>query len=149
MDDQDTSRFEFVTKKTSDSHQFFRAKRSRNRLAASVFVGAAASLSAIATVALGASKMMGAEWLALAALIAIASGLATITGASEILLANRKLWHINNTALAALDGQQLNLDYRKTDQQLLTTAEIDRFYQRFKKILGEADKAWVETFTPK
>lgn len=67
----------------------------------------------------------------------------------EVLLANRKLWHINNTALAALEELQLDLDYRKTDQQPLTTGEIDAFYQRYKKILSETDKAWVETFTPK
>jgi len=91
--------------------------------------------------------MTGAEWLALAALIA--SGLATITGALEVLLANRKLWHINNTTLAALDELQLDVDYRKTDPQPLTTAEIDALYQRYKKILVDTDKAWVETFTPK
>ena len=50
MNDHNTSRFEFVTKRRAKAASFFARNRTVIGLATSVFVGAAASLSAIATV---------------------------------------------------------------------------------------------------
>ena len=76
----------------------------------------------------------------------MASGLATIVAALQALLAHRRLWHINNVAMAALDKLQRDLDYRHTDPSPIQKPEIDEFYDRYDRVIEEADQAWIQTY---
>jgi hypothetical protein len=126
---------------------FFRRKRNYNRVVTSLFLACGVSLSAIATIALGASRMTQAPWLEVVALIA--SGLATVFAALEALFAHRRLWSINNIALAELEKLKRDLEYRRADAKPIQPAEVDQFYGRLSKTLDGADSSWIAVYSTK
>src|SRR5215213_5188045 len=113
---------EYVINKVQEEINFFRKKRNYNRAMSLLFVSAAAVLSALATVSLGASKMLNQPWLEVVALIA--TGLATVIGAIATLISHRKLWHINNVALAALSKLQWDIEFRIANEKPIEESEI-------------------------
>ena len=83
--------------------------------------------------------MTQATWLAVVALIA--SGLATMVVALEALFAHRRLWSINNIALAELEKLKRDLEYRRAD--------VDQFYGKLSKSLDDADRSWISVYASK
>lgn len=139
------AQLDFVIAEVEREIGYFRWKRNYNRTMALVFICAAAVLSALATVSLGASKMLNRPGLEVVALVA--TGLATVIGAVAAVMSHRKLWHINNVALAALSKLQWDIQYRvANEQQTIYQSEIDGFYSRFMGIIEEADKSWIATY---
>ena len=135
---------EYVSKQVKREINFFRKKRNYNRAMSLLFVCAAAVLSALATVSLGASKMLNRSWLEVVALVS--TGLATVIGAIAALLSHRKLWHINNVALAALSKLQWDIEFRVANEKPIEESEIAGFYKRFIGIIEDADNSWVDTY---
>src|SRR5258708_4606669 len=111
MDAETNRQLAFIVDELEKSLGFFYRKRNYNRIVTSLFIAGGASLSAIATIALGASRMTQVTWLAVVALVA--SGLATVVVALEALFAHRRLWSINNVALAELEKLKRDLEYRR------------------------------------
>jgi hypothetical protein len=126
------------------SRQFFERKRNQNRSRVLGFGLATVSLSAVATVAIGATKLLSMDSLQVVALIATAS--ATIVGVWENVFAYRKLWNLNNIALAGLDGLQRRMDYRMSSDQPVTEAEADAFFKEYDQLIASVDKSWIETY---
>ena|ERR1700749_5350690 len=139
------NQLEYVTKEVKDSRDFFWGKRNYNRRLTVLFISLASILSAVATVSLGAAKMVGVQGLEVVALVG--SGLATVIGAIEALLSHRRLWHINNVAMAGLDKLQRDIDFRKADSKPIEDAEVKECYARYGKIIEEADSSWVSTYS--
>ena len=131
----------YVSEKVDEQIKYFRSKRRYNRAFTVTFVGASASLSMVATVAIGMSKSLENPRLTIIALIA--SGLSTVVGAWEALLANRKQWTINNVALAPLYELQRSIEYRTLNSREIEQAEIDKFFARFEEITGAAYNQWA------
>src|SRR5260370_41325369 len=109
-----------------------------------LFVCAAAVLSALATVSLGASKMLNKPWLEVVALVS--TGLATVIGAIAALISHRKLWHINNVALAALDKLKWDIEFRLANETPMQEPEIAGFYARFIEVIDDANNSWIVTY---
>lgn len=91
--------------------------------------------------------MTQATWLAVVALIA--SGLATMVVALEALFAHRRLWSINNIALAELEKLKRDLEYRRADAKPIQQAEVDQFYGKLSKSLDDADRSWISVYASK
>src|SRR5258708_32471348 len=85
MDAETNRQLAFIVDELEKSLEFFRRKRNYNRIVTSLFIASGASLSAIATIALGASRLTQVTWLALLALTA--SRLATVVAPLETLSA--------------------------------------------------------------
>lgn len=138
----------FVERQISSKISSFKTSSSYNRHKAFLFTIASASLSAIATVAIGASKTLEINWLAMVALLA--SGAATVVGAWESLFANRRLWVVDGAILAALNRLKDDIDFRKSDEsRQLAQDEVEEFYSRYKNIVDESEKAWASIFSGK
>jgi hypothetical protein len=125
----------------------FSRRRNYNRARVLWFSLASTSLSALATVAIGATKMLSLEWLQIVALVATA--VATVVGVWESVFAYRKLWSINNVAMAELDRIKRLIDYRTTASGSVTDVEVDEFFKQFDQVMTNADQAWVATYTIK
>lgn len=136
---------DFVIGEVAREIIFFRKKRNYNRTMSLLFICSAAVLSALATVALGASKMVNRPGLEVIALIS--TGLATVIGGIAAVMSHRKLWHINNVALAALSKLEWDIQFRlANEKQTIYQAEVEDFYTRFIEIIEQADKSWVATY---
>src|SRR5258708_2820934 len=128
MDAETNRQLAFLVGELEKSLGFFNRKRNYTRVVTSFFIAAGASLSAIATIALGASRMTQVTWLAVVALVA--SGLATVVVALEALFAHRRLWSINNVALAELEKLKRDLEYRRADPQTAQPVGGQQSYRR-------------------
>ena len=137
------SKLDHVRPKVDEEIAAFKWRRTHNRARVLWLSLASASLSALATLAIGATKMLSLEWLQLVALVATAA--ATVVGVSESVFPYRKLWSINNGALADLDRIKRLIDYRTTASEI-TEAEVDEFFKQFDQIMTNADQAWVDTY---
>jgi len=138
------------TEQQIDQHiGFYTGRRNYNRRMASVSAGLSATLAAITTIAVGAAKMFGPGWIGatgLPLLALITSGMASVLAAWTALFANRKLWVINNTTLAALYELQSDIAFRKKDTKTdIAAQEVNDFYGRLKKIISEAESALKAT----
>jgi len=91
--------------------------------------------------------MLSLEWLQLVALVA--SAVATVVGVWESVFAYRKLWSINNVAMADLDRIKRLIDYRMTVAESVTEVEVDEFFKQFDQVMTNVDQAWVETYRSK
>jgi hypothetical protein len=141
------SKLDHVRQEVDGARDAFSRRRTYNRARVLWLSLASTSLSALATVAIGATKMLSLEWLQLVALVATAA--ATVVGVWESVFAYRKLWSINNVAMADLDRIKRLIDYRMTASESVTDAEVDEFFKQFDQIIANADKAWVDTYTSK
>jgi hypothetical protein len=141
------SKLDHVRQQVDNSRKFFYGKRNENRTRVLWLSVATVSLSAIATVAIGATKMLGQEWLQMVALVATAA--ATVVGVWETVFAYRKLWNLNNMALADLDRLQRNIDYKTADGAPVPDAEVDAFFAEYDRIITSIDQAWVGTYSGK
>jgi hypothetical protein len=141
------SKLDHVRHEVDRARAFFSRTRDHNRARVLWFGLASASLSALATVAIGATKMLSLEWLQLVALVATA--VATVVAVGESVFAYRKLWSINNAAMADLDRLKRSIDYRTTASEDVTEVEVDEFFKQFDQIMTSADQAWVETYSSK
>ena len=59
------------------------------------------------------------------------------------LLSYRKLWHINNVALAGFDHLQRDIDFRLANGEPVDEDETKAFYSRLTKIIQDADSSWI------
>jgi hypothetical protein len=142
------SKLDYILAETSSQISFFTKKRNENRTRVLGFGVASASLSAIATVAIGATKFLSLEWLPLVALVATA--IATVIAIWETVFAYRRLWAINNTALAALYKLKRTIDYTLAENgKQIPEAQMDQFFQELDTIITEADAEWVKTYAVK
>ena len=91
--------------------------------------------------------MLSLEWRQLVALVATAA--ATVVGVWESVFAYRKLWSINNIAMADLDRIKRLIDYRTVASESVAEAAVDAFFNQFDQIMKNADQAWVDTYTSK
>lgn len=141
------SKLEHVRQEVSRETDFFRKKRNYNRARVLWLSIASASLSALATASIGATKMLSLEWLQVVALLA--TSVATIVGVWESVFAYRKLWNLNNLAMADLGRLKRLIDYRTADATIIPENEVDDFFKELERILAEVDRAWVDTYAPK
>jgi Protein of unknown function (DUF4231) len=147
MDAETNRQLAFIVDELEKSLEFFRRKRNYSRIVTSLFIAGGASLSAIATVALGASRMTQVTWLAVVALVA--SGLATVVVALEALFEHRRLWSIDNAALAELEKLKRDLEYRRADAKPIQQAEVDQLYGRLSQTLDDANRSWISVHASK
>ena len=138
------SKLDHVITEVRRTRQFFEQKRDQNRLRVLSFSLATVTLSALATVAIGATKLLSMESLQIVALVATAG--ATIVGVWENVFAYRKLWSLNNTALAGLDALQRRMAYRMSSTEPVAEAEADAFFKEYDQLVFSVDKAWVDTY---
>ena len=120
---------------------WYTGRKHFNRRAAFLFTVVPATLAALATVFIGASEKLGGKWLPILAMIA--TGASSILGAWEALFANRRLWHINNTALTSLYELRSDIEYREKDfEKAITQKETDEYFERLKDIRAEGERAY-------
>ena len=141
------SKFDHVRQEVDRAREFFANKRNENRTQVLWLSVTSVSLSALATVAIGATKILSLEWLQIVALIATSA--ATVVGVWESVFAYRKLWNLNNVALADLDRLKRMIDYRTSDDSAVTDIEADEFFDEFNRIQTSVDRAWVDTYATK
>ena len=141
------TKLDHVRQEVDRSRVFFAAKRSENRTRVLWLSVTSVSLSAVATVAIGATKMLSLEWLQVVALVA--TSIATVVGVWESVFAYRKLWNLNNVAMADLDRLRRLIEYRLSDGSTVGDDEADKFFEEFNRILTSVDRAWVETYSGK
>lgn len=134
-----TTQLEYVRQQIDEEIVQYTQRRYFNRRAAFAFTIVPASLAAFATVAIGASEKLQLDWLPLLAMVA--TGIASVLSAWEALFSNRKLWHVNNTALTALYALRSDLQFRELDPAPMTPQEVETFFGHLKHIRaqGEAD----------
>jgi hypothetical protein len=126
---------------------FFTRRRNENRAMVLGFAVASASLSALATVAIGATKILELDWLPIIALVS--SAVATVVAVWEAVFAYRKLWDITNATLADLYKLKRLIDYKMAGEDEISEAEVDQFFKELDRVLNEADVAWVKTYAVK
>jgi|SRR5271165_3306775 len=132
---------EYVKDQVKYEIDLYTARKHFNRQAAFLFTVVPATLAALATVFIGASEKLGNTWLPILAMIA--TGAASILGAWESLFSNRKLWHINNTALTDLYELKSDIEYReKAVDRPITQEEADNYFDRLKRIRAEGEKSY-------
>lgn len=141
------SKLDHVRQEVDRVREFFAKKRNENRTRVLWLSVTSVSLSALATVAIGATKMLSLEWLQLVALIATSA--ATVVGVWESVFAYRKLWNLNNVAMADLDRLKRTIDYRTSDESAVSDSEADKFFDEFNRIQTSVDRAWVDTYATK
>ena len=141
------TKLEHIRKEIDVQILFFTKKRNQNRARVLTLGIASASLSAVATVAIGATKLLSLEWLPVVALVA--SAVATIVGVWEAHFAYRRLWSINNLALAGLHKLKRTLDYRLAGSTQIPDVEVDKLFGELDEILTQADSEWVKTYATK
>jgi len=103
------SKLDHVREEIARSRLFFGKKRDYNRSRVLWLSVTTASLSALATVAIGTTKMLCLEWLQIVAIVA--TSVATIIGVWESVFSYRGLWNLNNIAMADLDRFKRQIDY--------------------------------------
>ena len=138
------SKLDYVRQEVDQSREFFTKKRNQNRTRVLCLAVTTTTLSAVATVAIGATKLLSLEWLQIVALVATSA--ATVVGVWESVFAYRKLWNLNNIAMADLDRLKRQIDYRCTSSDPVTDAEADEFFKEFDRIISAADKGWIDTY---
>jgi hypothetical protein len=136
------SKLEHIREQVEGRIRFFSAKRNENRVRVLGFVVASASLSALATVAIGATKILSLEWLPIIALVS--SAVATVVAVWEAVFGYRKLWNINNVALADLYKLKRFIDYKLAGTNELSDDEVDKLFHELDSVLTDADKAWAK-----
>lgn len=141
------TKLDYVRQEVDRSREFFATKRNENRAWVLWLSVTSVSLSALATVAIGATKMLSLEWLQVVALLA--TSIATVVGVWESVFAYRKLWNLNNVAMADLDRLRRLIDYRISDGTPVVDIEADKFFEEFNRILTSIDRAWIETYASK
>jgi len=67
-------------------------------------------------------------------------------GAIAALISHRKLWHINNVALAALDKLKWDIEFRLANDTPMQEPEIAAFYARFVEVIDHANSSWIATY---
>ena len=136
------NQLDLLEAKIQEKIRFFHRMSGYNRRKAFFFTIAPATLSAIATVAIGISEKLSVKWTVVVALVA--SGAATVLGAWEGLFSNRKLWVVDGIALAEFEELQWMIDYRKRKMpaQPLTQNEIDGYNDKYISIVQKTEKAW-------
>src|SRR5438067_1858643 len=117
------TKLEHICKETDAQIRFFTTKRNQNRARVLGFGIGSASLSAVATVAIGGTKLLSLEWLPIVALVA--SAIATVIGVWEAVFAYRRLWSINNVALAGLYKLKRAMDYKLAGDEQIPDAQLD------------------------
>lgn len=138
------TKLDHVRQQVDQSIKFFRQKRNYNRGRVLWLSVATASLSALATVAIAATKMLGLEWLQMVAILATSA--ATIVGVWEAVFSYRKLWNLNNLAMASLERLKRQIDYRTVGSEDLPEKEVDRFFNQLDRILTDIDREWMATY---
>lgn len=141
------SKLDHVRQEVDRAREFFTKKRNHNRDRVLWLSVTSVSLSALATVAIGATKMLSFEWLQLVALVA--TSVATVVGVWESVFAYRKLWSMNNVAMADLDRLKRLIDYRTAADATVPDGEADEFFKEFDRIITSVDRAWVDTYATK
>jgi hypothetical protein len=141
------TKLEHICKETDAQIRFFTKKRNQNRARVLGFGIGSASLSSVATVAIGATKLLSLEWLPIVALVA--SAIATVIGVWEAVFAYRRLWSINNVALAGLYKLQRAISYKLAGNGQIPDAQLDQYFEELDKILTDADAEWVKTYATK
>jgi hypothetical protein len=141
------SQLNHVRQEVDRAREFFTKKRNHNRGRVLWLSLTSVSLSALATVAIGATKMLSFEWLQLVALVA--TSVATVVGVWESVFAYRKLWNLNNVAMADLDQLKRSIDYRIAADAAVSVSEVDEFFKEFNRIMTSVDRAWVNTYATK
>ncbi|HLG16663.1 MAG TPA: DUF4231 domain-containing protein [Blastocatellia bacterium] len=141
------SKLNHVRHEIDRAREFFSKKRNHNRTRVLWLSVTSVSLSALATVAIGATKMLSLEWLQLVALLA--TSVATVVGVWESVFAYRKLWNLNNVAMADLDRLKRMIDYRIAADASIPDGDVDKFFDEFDKIMTSVDRAWVDTYATK
>jgi len=141
------AKLDYVRQELDRSRSFFYNKRSENRTRVLRLSVASVSLSAVATVAIGATKMLSLEWLQVVALVA--TSIATVVGVWESVFAYRKLWNLNNVAMADLDRLKRSIEYRLSNGVPVGDNEADAFFAELDKILTDVDQGWVDTYRGK
>ena len=143
----ESQKMEYVLNKLSHERKAFYRRRNYNRKVTWAYASAATLLSATSTVVLGIGKISDIPSLQVIALIA--SGLATVVAATEAVFSHRKLWHLNNVAMADLDKLDRDVQYRISDSKALDSSEVDAFYKRLDEILTDVDQKWINTYAVK
>jgi hypothetical protein len=115
------------------SRQFFRRQQF-------LLVMATAVLSALTTVLIASEKIFKLEFLTVIALVC--SSLITVLAAFDQFLRSRDFWVQKTDTWMALQNLRANLEYAKAKLGNLTQEEIDKFYDRFDKILMSEHEAW-------
>ena len=132
---------DYVKEKMEKEIKDYTQRRHLNRNAAFAFTVVPATLAALATISIGASEKLGNTWLPILAMIA--TGIASILGAWESLFSNRKLWRVNNVALAGLYALKFDIEYREKDtQKPITQAETDQFFAVLKHVQKEGEDSY-------
>jgi len=91
--------------------------------------------------------MLSLEWLQVVALVA--TSIATVVGVWESVFAYRKLWNLNNVAMADLDRLKRSIEYRLSNGVPVGDNEADAFFAELDKILTDVDQGWVDTYRGK
>jgi hypothetical protein len=115
------------------SRQYFRRQQFR-------FAMATAVLSAATTVLIAADKMLGCKYLWLLSLVSSAA--IGVIAAYDQFLRSRDLWVQKTDAWMALQNLEANMSYARARSGELTQAEINKFYDRFDRILMGEHDAW-------
>lgn len=137
----DPAQLQYVLDELSTEIQRYTRRKHYNRRAAFAFTVVPATLAAFATVAIGAAEKLGLDWLPLLAMVA--TGIASILGAWEALFSNRRLWRVNNIALAGLHEIKADIEFRKRDtENALSNGEIAAFYERLKGVRQQGEAGY-------
>lgn len=115
------------------SRQYFRKQQFRFSMATAV-------LSAATTVLIATERILEYQFLWLLSLICSAA--IGVIAAYDQFLRSRDLWVQKTDAWMELQNLQANVDYSKAKSGALTQGEIDKFYDRFDRILMGEHDAW-------
>ncbi|HZF11790.1 MAG TPA: SLATT domain-containing protein [Thermoanaerobaculia bacterium] len=115
------------------SRQYFRTQQFR-------FTMATAVLSSATTILIAAEKIIDFKLLSLVALVCSAA--ITVVAAYDQFLRSRDLWVQKTDAWMELKNLEANMNYSKIRTAELTQEEIDKFYDRFDRILMGEHEAW-------
>lgn len=133
------TQLDYVKQQVAEEIGLYSQRKRFNRRAAFGFTIVPATLAAFATIAIGASEHLKIDWLPLLAMTA--TGIASILSAWEALFSNRKLWHVNNTALTTLYSLESDIAFRELRPDPISQEETEAFFVRLKAVReqGEAD----------
>jgi hypothetical protein len=115
------------------SRQFFRKQQFKLTMATAV-------LSAATTILIAAEKILDMKLISLFSLVCSAA--ITVIAAYDQFLRSRDLWVQKTDAWMELQNLEANISYAKAKSGELTQEEIDKFYDRFDRILMGEHDAW-------
>jgi hypothetical protein len=135
------SQLQYVKDEVDREIRLYTGRKHYNRRAAFAFTVVPATLAAFATVAIGAADRLEVEWLPLLAMVA--TGIASILGAWESLFSNRRLWRVNNIALAALYEIKSDIEFREADEgEPISPDETREFFDRLKDLRRQGEAGY-------